>query len=367
METEGVVGHEQMNKLHVRCKNDEQEKNHDVESDLHSEREHDHTNDSDKHCPTCHCDGSQKETIYQHDKHDKHQSLPPPLPEPKYSFHKRVLPSHLIAISSPRGRQMLLEALSASSDADSPYWSLSEHFQNQSEPSFCGVTTLVMILNSMSVDPQIRWRGGWRYFGNEDVLLSKCCISSERIRRVGITMDEFKQLAQCQGLKVHMKRPKEIEEFRSDLMSACLNTHGDSSATKLVCSFSRAALGQTGDGHFSPIAAYHEPSDSALVMDVARFKYPPYWVKVHDLFEAMRPIDDATFEARGWFLLSDPPQTQTFKNSMNNSNDVEQSDHQLPANLVPSVGQPDICPMGKIKVQFCKAASQMTPYRNVMS
>ena len=37
-------------------------------------------------------------------------------------------------------------------------------------------------------------------------------------------------------------------------------------------------LGQTGDGHFSPIGGYDAASDQVLLLDVARFKYPPHWV-----------------------------------------------------------------------------------------
>ena len=317
--------------------------------DNDSRSDEDNTRNTNKHCPTC-CCGQNIES-------KTNELLPPPLPEPTYSVHKRVLPSHLTALSSPRGRRMLLEALSASQDCDSPYWSLSEHFQNQSDPAFCGVTTLVVVLNSMSVDPQIRWRGGWRYFGSEDVLLSKCCISAERIRRVGITMDEFKQLAQCQGVRALMKRPNGIDEFRNDLRMACATAEGDRSATKFVCSFSRAALGQTGDGHFSPVAAYHEESDSALVMDVARFKYPPYWASVEDLYQAMCPIDEASQKSRGWFLLSDPPRHRLSANNEKDHHNIHELEHRRPARLVPLVGQPDICPIGKIKVQFCKVAS----------
>jgi len=40
----------------------------------------------------------------------------------------------------------------------------------------------------------------------------------------------------------------------------------------LVVSYSRATLGQTGDGHYSPIGGYDPQSNTALVMDVARFK-----------------------------------------------------------------------------------------------
>jgi glutathione gamma-glutamylcysteinyltransferase len=57
----------------------------------------------------------------------------------------------------------------------------------------------------------------------------------------------------------------------------------------MVDFLSRKGIGPTGDVHYSPIAAYHEPSDQSLVLDVARFKYPPFWVSVHELYESTRP------------------------------------------------------------------------------
>lgn len=40
----------------------------------------------------------------------------------------------------------------------------------------------------------------------------------------------------------------------------------------MALGYSRRTLGQTGDGHFSPVAAYAAESDMTLVLDVARFK-----------------------------------------------------------------------------------------------
>lgn len=60
----------------------------------------------------------------------------------------------------------------------------------------------------------------------------------------------------------------------------------------------------TGGGHFSPIGGYHAPSDAALVLDVARFKYPPYWVPLRRLWEASLVEDEVSGRARGWFTLS---------------------------------------------------------------
>lgn len=38
----------------------------------------------------------------------------------------------------------------------------------------------------------------------------------------------------------------------------------------LVVSYSRRTLGQTGDGHFSPVGGYHAGRDLVLILDVVR-------------------------------------------------------------------------------------------------
>ena len=68
--------------------------------------------------------------------------------------------------------------------------------------------------------------------------------------------------------------------------------------------YSRSSLGQTGSGHFSPLGAYDPDSDRLLVLDVARFKYPPHWVTVSDLWEAMKGVDSDTGNSRGYAMVS---------------------------------------------------------------
>lgn len=41
-----------------------------------------------------------------------------------------------------------------------------------------------------------------------------------------------------------------------------------------------------------------------LILDVARFKYPSYWVSVEDLYEAFKPLDKTTGHPRGYVMLS---------------------------------------------------------------
>src|SRR5690606_8976967 len=59
----------------------------------------------------------------------------------------------------------------------------------------------------------------------------------------------------------------------------------------------------TGGGHFSPVGGFHAASDHALILDVARFKYPPHWVPVPALYAAMEASDEATARPRGWIAL----------------------------------------------------------------
>jgi len=62
----------------------------------------------------------------------------------------------------------------------------------------------------------------------------------------------------------------------------------------VIAAYDRSALDQTGSAHFSPIGGFHAARDLVLVLDVARFKYPPHWIPAERLWKAMHPIDPAT-------------------------------------------------------------------------
>ena len=59
------------------------------------------------------------------------------------------------------------------------------------------------------------------------------------------------------------------------------------------------AVGMDGTGHFSPVVAFEPESDSALVLDVARYKYPPVWMPVETLFAGINTTDASTRAMRG--------------------------------------------------------------------
>jgi hypothetical protein len=73
----------------------------------------------------------------------------------------------------------------------------------------------------------------------------------------------------------------------------------------VIVNYLRRAIGQQSGGHISPLAAYDAKADRFLILDVARYKYPPVWVKASDLFEAMNTTDSANDnKTRGYVLIA---------------------------------------------------------------
>jgi glutathione gamma-glutamylcysteinyltransferase len=206
------------------------------------------------------------------------------------SFYRRPLPAEHIPFASPEGRVVFREALAEGNMEG--YFALAEQFHTQSDPAFCGLGTLVVALNALGIDPGRLWKGPWRWYGEE---LLDCCAPLDVVRERGLTLDQLACLARCNGARATVVRATDasVRDLRDAIRGPGV----------IAAAYSRAALGQTGEGHFSPIAGYHGARDLTLILDVARFKYPPHWVSVEKLFDAMRPIDTATGRARGWVLL----------------------------------------------------------------
>jgi len=210
-------------------------------------------------------------------------------------LYRRPLPPGLISFASPEGRAVFDSA--REEGGLEAFFPLIEQFHTQSEPAFCGLGSLVVVLNALGVDPQRVWQGSWRWFSEE---LLDCCTPLDRVREHGLTIDEFARLARCNGASAEVHRPTgDVEELRT-IVAAATRT---SLEPALTVSYSRRSLGQTGGGHFSPIGGYDSASDHVLILDVARFKYPPYWVPLPQLYGATRPVDPATGASRGWVAL----------------------------------------------------------------
>ncbi|KAJ2893044.1 hypothetical protein IWW38_003000 [Coemansia aciculifera] len=211
------------------------------------------------------------------------------------SYYRRELPADLVSFTSAAGRKLFKESLNEGYAEG--YFNLAGNFTVQSEPAYCGPSSLAMVLNALEVDPGRTWKGVWRWYSDE--LLESCRTESD-LKANGITFDQFLCLASSHA-QVAAKRGAQAtrEEFLRDIKYV---TQRDD--VFMVLSFSRPVLGQTGDGHFSPIGAYHPESRMALVLDSARYKYPSWFGDVDRLYDSLQAVDAETGLPRGYFLIS---------------------------------------------------------------
>lgn len=221
------------------------------------------------------------------------------------STRPSALPAALIDFSSAEGRSRLMRALAVGTA--SPFCLLVAQMQTQPFPAACGLTSLAVVLNAAGLDPRRVWQQPWRWYEERFLF---CCSGEDAVRASGITLDEFACIARCHALQPTVHRAPSADALRAVFAEELSDRRPGTEKRFLVASFSRLALGQTGSGHFSPVAAWDEESDSVLVLDTARFKYPPFWVPVTTLAAAMRDVDPETGLARGVVVLVAPEEVR---------------------------------------------------------
>jgi hypothetical protein len=210
------------------------------------------------------------------------------------------LPEALIALDSDRGERLLFE-----SEAMAAYWPLSMQFVTQKTQTFCGVATLVMVLNALDVPapatPEIE---PFRTFTQDNVLNEKTekILPQEILAKQGMTLDQIGQFLGAYAVKADVRHAADssVDEFRTRATQ-----HLAAPDRYVIVNYLRRAIGQERGGHISPLAAYDADTDRFLLLDVSRYKYPPVWVEADDLFGAMNtPDTDNENRTRGFVLVS---------------------------------------------------------------
>ena len=203
------------------------------------------------------------------------------------TYHRKQLLPPAVAFGSREGCGLFRESLEQGYLEN--YFLLAEHYQTQSHPAFCGIASLAMALNSLAIDPKRVWQGIWRWY---DESMLDCCESHEVMKLKGITLAKLACIARCNRAAVALKYASAVtvDQFREDVKNVCSNkitsncqcgeccvckcctgeTAGCDISHVLIVSYNRAAVNQTGSGHFSPIGGYNSASDMVLIMDVAR-------------------------------------------------------------------------------------------------
>lgn len=196
-----------------------------------------------------------------------------------------VLPPGVIDLRSDRGQELLVQS---ATKAD--FELLEPHYVPQIYLSYCGVATGVMSVNALRSRPAVTQAS----FFDERPASTR---SAYRTFFGGMTLVDFKALITSYQLRAAHYHGAEIalERFRSRVK----RNLGDPSDL-MVVNYARKEVDQKGGGHFSPLVAYHEPSDYVLILDVAKHKYPPVWVPLKKVWRAMNTLDSDSGLTRGF-------------------------------------------------------------------
>ena len=207
------------------------------------------------------------------------------------------LPEHLIPLTSPEGQLLLRD-----SEALADYVPLTSHFVTQINQAFCGVASVVMVLNALGTPAPLAPQWEQAYFTQENVFTdaTEAIIGQQVIERQGLTLAELAGMLETYPVnaEIHHGSDVSLEEFR-ELIRTNLETPGN----YVLINYLRRAIGQERGGHISPLAAYDADTDQFLILDVSRYKYPPVWVQANTLWESINTVDSVSGKTRGFLLI----------------------------------------------------------------
>ena len=209
------------------------------------------------------------------------------------------LSENLINLNSQDGETLLIE-----SNSRRDYFPLSIHLETQDNLAYCGVASMVMVLNALSIPaPPTANFGEYRRFTQDNVLNEQTekILPTAVIASQGMTLDQLGQLLETYPLNADVYHASEVtlEEFRKMVVENLQNPNNF-----VLVNYLRKTMGQERGGHISPIAAYNQQDDRFLILDVSRYKYPPIWVKAEDLWQAMTTVDSTSKQTRGFVLIN---------------------------------------------------------------
>ncbi|NMJ43846.1 glutathione gamma-glutamylcysteinyltransferase [Roseomonas sp. JC162] len=170
--------------------------------------------------------------------------------------------------------------------------------------TFCGPASLATALNALGLhEPSPAAFFPHRRM-TQDSLFTPANLAVKSYAAVqagGLTLEQLADFARNLGAAAEAVYADTVDAaaLRARISAALADP-----ASRVIVNYSRIPLGQEGDGHISPVAAYDAESDSVLILDVARYKYPPVWTPIATLLVAMQHVDPDAGRVRGLLFLT---------------------------------------------------------------
>jgi len=174
---------------------------------------------------------------------------------------------------------------------------LANHFSTQISQAMCGIATATMMLNALALPrhriPEDVIYTPYNYFTSTSFFQNVTHMKFEDVSKPpgGVGIADMPHLL---GTYVYndwvlaQDLPAGIRSLRL-LLTHHLSLQGRYMAVNY---HRRAGIGQVGGGHWAPIGAYNPSKDMVLLMDPARYKYPPVWVPVENLYQSIMDVNE---------------------------------------------------------------------------
>lgn len=207
----------------------------------------------------------------------------------------------LVYLTQPEGQARFMD-----SELHGDYFSLASYLEFEQIVTFCGPATVAAVANALGIArPSPDRLYPWTLF-TQDLLFNEANQKLKpysQVEHEGLTLAELDQFIENLGMTAEHAFADETDV---DALRAALRTTLADPSARFIANYSRKALPQDGDGHISPVAAYDEQTDTVLILDVAKYKYPPVWVTVQTLHDGMMMTDPGSNRSRGFVVVSTP-------------------------------------------------------------
>ena len=200
-------------------------------------------------------------------------------------------PKNFILLSSSEGKKMFLQSSIPEKNYTNSFWKLSQNFVSQINGAFCGVASMVTVLNSLSSTknsrPKYSGVQNYFYYDQQNFFNEQTdkIHPSSSISKRGMKFTELEALLLChKGVKTesYFGMNLTLKEFRS-IMKKNLPLEDNF----VILYYDRKIVEQEGSAHISLLAGYNEEQDMLLLLDVARFKYEFAWVPTEDIWKSI--------------------------------------------------------------------------------
>lgn len=195
-----------------------------------------------------------------------------------------------VEIFSENGMQMI-----KNSPFRQDYFKLSRYFETQEHWTYCAVASSVAVMNALLNQATFSQKNFFTDKVEKEVITSQEVKTDWR----GLTAHELIRILAIHGFSAVFTSG---DTFTVDAFRDTIKIVFNDPEQFIIANYNRPQVSQVGGGHFSPIAAYNQDTDSVLIMDTSAYKYAPVWIKLKTFVNSMQTKDSSGL-FRGYVIV----------------------------------------------------------------